>query len=174
MASRYADRPQVTLRYIHRIEGDGYGWRVHITRRQLQHWRYFPDGPDGPAESLVRAIGWRDAMWRQVGPARHERPTVTERCTTGTVGVSLEHYRTTSGNIAHRYRAMWTDGAGELRRRSFSIDKYGDGPARAMAIKARAQGVADAARVRRVQLLDLLQTPGAARQLAGEAGRREP
>ena len=150
--------PKVTLQHIQRLEVEGHGWRVHITRRGKTHAHYCPDGTDGPFASLRAAIDWRDQLWREVGPARHARPKVTARCLTGVVGVIREIYKTTSGGMAQRYRATWNDESDRSCRRSFSIDRYGEEAAKRMAIDARQKGVAAVDRIRTGQLLDMLHT----------------
>lgn len=168
--------PKVTLLNIHRLEGDGHGWCVNVVRRQQAHARYFADREDGPFASLRAAIDWRDETWRTVGPARHARPKVTDRCATGVVGVSREVYETTSGNMAQRYRAMWNDETDRARRSSFSISKYGEEAAKRMAIEARRQGVAAAERMRQDRLLDQLHAHRVALTNTGAAPdkRRKP
>ena len=146
----------MTLKHIYRVEGNGHGWQVHIKRPRRQFARYFPDGADSPFHSLATAIRWRDDTWRVAGPARHARSTPTSRHASGVVGVSRETYKTTTGATAERYRATWRDASDITRRQSFSIDKYGEQPAKQMAIAARAKGAAEAAKARQARLLDVL------------------
>lgn len=161
MPRRGRDRhlPKVTLKYIHRIEFDGWGWRVLVQRTPHTEWRYFPDGPGGPFESLRAAIAWRDETWRRMGPAQHARRRGSKPSATGVVGVSREVVRQ-DGRVYEKYRAAWQDADGQVRRRTFSVDRYGEAEARRRAQRARREGVAEADRLRRQRLAELLHTHG--------------
>lgn len=148
--------PRVTLKNIHRIEGQGHGWRVHVKRQRREYVQYFPDGMDGPFQSLREAIDWRDALWRRLGPPTHVPARATRRSSSGVLGVTREVQRTASGRIVETYRAAWTDADKKVRRRCFSVDRYGEAEARRMAIEAREQGQADSVRGRATRLLDTL------------------
>ena len=169
--------PKVTLQHIQRLEVEGHGWRVHITRRGKTHAHYYPDGADGPFASLRAAIDWRDELWARLGPATHVPVKATKRSSTGTLGVTREACRIESGTVVENYRAGWTDAGGTRRRRGFSIDKYGEEVARRMALKARRDGEVAAAKGREGKLLDVLHTH---RTLVGDsaaapgASRRRP
>jgi hypothetical protein len=147
--------PKVTLKYIHRIEFSGWGWRVLVNRAPHQEWRFFADGADGPFESLRSAIAWRDETWRRLGPAAHARRRGSRPSTTGIVGVSHEVTRQ-DGRVYEKYRAAWLDADGHPRKRTFSIDRFGEAEARRRAARARRDGVAEADRARRERLADLL------------------
>lgn len=54
------------------------------------------------------------------------------------------------------YRASWTDADKPVRRRCFSIDRFGEAEARRLAIEARQQEQAESERGRAPQLLDTL------------------
>lgn len=70
--------------------------------------------------------------------------------------MTREVQRTASGRIVESYRASWTDEHKRVRRRSFSIDRFGEAEARRLAIEARKQGQGESERGRVRQLLDTL------------------
>ena len=152
---RYDGMPRVTLKDIHRLEVDGWGWHITVTRHQRSHSHYFRDGVDGPFASLLAAIVWRDDAWRAGGPPRHARTRGGKPTTTGAVGVIREVVKQ-EGRVYEKYRAGWYDEANQSQRRSFSIDKYGEQKALRLAVEARRAGVAAADKARRQQLLDVV------------------
>ncbi len=96
---RFDGMPRVTLRHIRRLETEGCGWRVNVKRQRQSHVKYFPDGWDGPFDSLRRAIEWRDAQWEVHGAPTHVPRNATRRSNTGILGVSLEVQELASGRI---------------------------------------------------------------------------
>lgn len=150
--------PRVTLKNINRVEQGACGWRVHCKRLRREYVKYFPDGWDGPFDSLRAAIAWRDELWARLGPSTHVPIKATKRSSTGILGVTREAYAIASGTVVESYRAFWTDATGHTRRRGFSIDKYGEETARRMALKARRDGEVAAAKGREGKLLDVLHT----------------
>ena len=111
---------------------------------------------DGPFQSLRDAIAWRDEIWCRLGSATHVPSTPTARSSSGVLGVTREVLQAASGRIVENYRAGWTDELKRVRRRAFSIDKYGEQQAKRMAIAARLAGVAAAEKARQRSLLDVL------------------
>lgn len=150
--------PKVTLKNINRVEVEAHGWRVHIKRRRRAYVQYFPDGMDGPFESLRAAIGYRDRLWRELGPPTHVPVKATRRSTSGVVGVHHEVQQIASGRVVENWVAAWTTADGGRQRRAFSLDKWGNQEARRMAVEARAAGVRETARARQKKLLDVLHT----------------
>jgi hypothetical protein len=149
--------PKMTLKNIRRPEPKYFGWRVNIKRGRKAHWRDFPDGPDGPFESLRAAILWRNMMWLRLGPPN--RVSVSKRNarnSSGVVGVSREVQRTPSSQIFEVWAAGWNDADRINHRRVFSIDKYGDADAKHRAIAARLAGLAAADKERRRRWAELL------------------
>ncbi|PYQ18816.1 MAG: hypothetical protein DMF81_23815 [Acidobacteria bacterium] len=59
--------------------------------------------------------------------------------TTGVIGVHLAVQRTRRGTRMRYYCATWVDAAGRPRKRSFSVAKYGERRARAIAVRIRTQ-----------------------------------
>lgn len=156
--------PFVTLKNIGRLEKAGYGWRVHIKRRGREYTKYFPDGWDGPFESLRQAIAWRDEAWLRLGPPTHAASKPTTRSSSGVLGVTREVQNTASDRVVENYRASWCDSTGRVRRRTFSVDKYGEEEAKRLALEARHAGLKAAGKAKRQMMLDVLHTH---RQLVG-------
>jgi hypothetical protein len=68
----------------------------------------------------------------------------SERNVSGTVGVRRVRQRLVRDGAESRYWfwvAQWTDGHGHRKTRSFSIKKYGEDEAYALAVAAREDGV---------------------------------
>ena len=139
-----------------------------LNRAPHQEWQFFSDGPDGPYESLKAAVAWRDEAWLQLGPASHARRRGSKPSTTGIVGVTRDVV-VQVGRVYEKYRAAWQDAAGTPRKRTFSVDRYGEAEARRLAVRARRDGVAEADRIHRQRLLDQLHSH---QQVVPEAARR--
>jgi hypothetical protein len=132
-----------SLKYIYRQESQGFhAWAVKMKRAKRMHVRYFKDGAEGPIESLRRAIAYRDALFKRL-PAPMRIFSSHVRNTTGIIGVNREVSRTSSGNLAENWVGKWVEADGwTIRRRAFSVNKYGEEAAKAMAIAAREENVA--------------------------------
>lgn len=126
-----------------------------MKRNAKSHWRYFPDGPDGPFESLRQAILWRNSVWLRLGPPERFA-TKHARNSSGVVGVSREVQRTPSGRVVEMWAAGWPDADKAYHRRTFTVDKYGESEARAHAVAARKAGLAAADKERRRRWAELL------------------
>jgi hypothetical protein len=103
---RFDGMPFVTLNNINRLEKQAHGWRVHIKRRGREYTQYFPDGWDGPFESLRGAIAWRDETWRTLGPPNHASSKATTRSSSGVLGVTREVQKTASGRIVENSKML--------------------------------------------------------------------
>jgi hypothetical protein len=134
--------PRERYRNLQRYEHNYFtGWVVSLTRRGERYTRYFPDKKDSQA-ALRRALAWRDALIRKLPPPVKVRMHWPYN-KTGVIGVSLLEDRTRGGTLVKRFVATWVDEHGHDRKRSFSVPKYGHAKARAMAVAARHQGVAE-------------------------------
>ena len=122
-----------------------------MKRRRRYHVQYFPDGPDGPFESLRAAIAWRDERWLELGSPTHVQAR-NRRNTSGVTGVRLEVSR--AGGES--YVAKWNDADGRRHGRGFSLDRYGKKEALRLATAAREAGVAATRKDKQRRLLDAL------------------
>jgi hypothetical protein len=135
-------------RHVYRRAG---GWQVAVRRKGKLLRRQFGDAEHGGREeALGRALAWRDALLRRLAPATLIRKRYVPN-TTGVIGVQLARDRTPAGGTSFRYRAAWYEIDGRLRMVSFSLDKYGEKRAKALAAKVRREAVARVLRERRRQ-----------------------
>ncbi len=118
-----------------------HGWEVCITRQGQAHVRYFRDGGDRN-NALARAMRWRDKMLDRLPPLRKIKRHSSLN-TTGVIGVFRGINLTRAGNKIPLYGATWLDEKGRSRRRVFSVRKYGERRARALAIEARREALAE-------------------------------
>ena len=130
------------LRNLHRrddTDSSTHGWLAQVQRRHAIINRMFSDGLYGGRRASLRAaVAWRDALlnalhdehyalWRRNGKRRNN--------TSGIVGVG--RYAVSGQPHAAYWLAFWNNGEGTRQSRKFSISKYGEGRARALAIAAR-------------------------------------
>ncbi len=71
---------------------------------------------------------------------------------TGVVGVHLDWSRDERGRKHWSYRATWPGVSGKTVRRSFSVRKYSKEQARALAAKARREGLRQLKAAKRAEL----------------------
>ena len=121
-------------------------WRFRIVishhREIIQKYFYFHD-----EASEARALARAKAAWTEI---RKEIPVIT-RCWnaqierrkshTGIVGVRRVT-KTTKGHPYDFWIAVWSDRRGRHHSKSFSVHKYGEAEAKALAIKARKDALA--------------------------------
>lgn len=148
-------------RNIHR---DRNAWAVVVARGQERFPGYFSDAAwGGRTLALVAAQHFRDRLLQRIdGDARVRRRIPRgSGSKTGIVGVIREPHRV-GGRVYERFVASWPDAeTGRSCRRRFSIEHYGEEVALALAVEARAQGVA-----RRLAHVKRRQREDAARRLA--------
>ena len=125
---------------------DFHGWLVCLKRAGRRYERYFRDQGDREA-ALGRALLWRDRTTSRLPPPRKfKRRYVLNK--TGVVGVHLARGRTRKGTRVRHYCATWFDDAGQPRKRSFSVAKYGAERAFDLAARARRSALAEILRTR--------------------------
>ena len=124
-------------------------WVVQVMRAGNEWVEFFADGDDGPWVSHARAKTWLRELKGTIPPLNklHRRSSTSR---TGIIGVMFTNDRTRAGNRVRRWVAVWPKPSGGMRKRSFSVLKYGERRAKALAIEARKQGVEEllAARAR--------------------------
>jgi AP2 domain len=127
------------------------GYLVAIERAGRRRTEYFSDKPDGPRAALARARAFRDAMVAKLPPPTKLKRTNVAN-TSGVIGVSRTREYTRAGRWLVRYVAMWPVVSSQKRAKaSFSVAKYGEMRARALAVRARRDGVAAYIAARRRQ-----------------------
>ena len=137
-------------RHIRRVDdaerSRTHAWLVQVQRRNRIVIRMFSDGRHGGRRAvLAAALAFRAAMLKQMhdpGYALWRRNRKRRNNTSGIVGVARyanrERARPGRKPIEREYwQAFADDGKGARRSRKFSVAKYGEMRARALAIRAR-------------------------------------
>ena len=117
-----------------------HGWVVTIKRAGRRYQRYFSDGGNRDA-AFTRALRWRDRLLRTLPPLRKFRRHDSQN-KTGVIGVSRSVDVTRAGNLVPRYRAKWQSASGRIHGRSFSVLRYGERMAFALAVAERRRALA--------------------------------
>jgi len=114
-------------------------WVVQVKRAGEEWVEYFADGDEDPWASHRRAKTWLKELKARITPWNklHRRTSNP----TGIPGVTVSNDRTRAGNRIRRWVALWPTADGGRRKRTFSVPKYGERRAKALAIEAREQGV---------------------------------
>lgn len=114
-----------------------HGYNVRIMWQDERRSKFFSDGKyGGQPGALAAAIEWRDATEKELGKPRTERHVVG-------IFYSPSEYvgiRRMRDGKREYYQATWPTHVGKQRRAQFSITKYGEEQALALARKAREQG----------------------------------
>jgi len=127
----------------------GIVYRVSFTRHGKNVAKLFRVRDYGNArEALKAARAWRDRMARELRPeTKQEFPRrVRPDNTSGCPGVYLKRLVMRRGDRTYEYvlwQAQTPQGVKPFRSRSFSVDRYGFDDANALAVKARAEFVAE-------------------------------
>lgn len=110
-----------------------FGYMARVVWQKKIHIKFFSDKKYGDRlAALSSAIEWRNQMERELGKPRSERIVVSvPRGKSGIIGVRRR--KTPTGGA---YEASWIED-GKVRRTSFSVRKYGERTARALAMKLR-------------------------------------
>lgn len=136
---------------ISRIDDEVYrthAWRVSLHRQGKRLVKNFPDKTyGGKGKALKHAKQYRDGLLKQYPPTtRKEFCTIIRRNnTSGVSGVCVyeKPYELADGTVkTHRYwEANWPLTDGRYAKASFSVKHYGEKKARALAVRARRQGL---------------------------------
>jgi hypothetical protein len=113
-----------------------HGYFVRIQWKGERRAKFFSDGVHGDRlAALDAALEWRNKTEAELGKPRTERQVVGKtRSTSGVTGVR----RRREGHTEY-YEATWVTTVGKQGRTRFSIAKYGEKRALALARKARLQ-----------------------------------
>jgi hypothetical protein len=123
-----------------------HGFFVRIARRRKIHSAFFPDKKHGGRE---RALAAAQAHYRKLReklgiPRRRSRrwwaETVRRRGRSGICGVQRVIVRQ-SKPWRKYWRATWSPELGVVRKKQFSIRRYGEEKAKRLAIRARLAGL---------------------------------
>jgi hypothetical protein len=120
-----------------------YAWIVVLTRNRESFRKHFTDGVHGGREqALAAAIVYRDEIIARFAPLKRSEyvSVLRKNNTSGFPGVRLN--RDAEGNPLY-WAASWVPHAGaKAKVVKFSVTKYGFERARELAVRARADGVA--------------------------------
>ena len=104
---------------------------------------------------LAAARAWRDQLLLEVSGPQYEVWKREKRHPSNSTGMSgvfrgtaRDHSRVDPSAVSacDDWQALWTTLDGRRRVRSFSVNKFGEEAARALAVRARQEGLADVAR----------------------------
>jgi hypothetical protein len=125
----------VGISRIEQIEKNHFGYYVRLNREGIQFAKFFSDKKyGGKRKSLEAAKEYYTNLVEKV-PLKRQYGRSNIRNTSGYVGVSRTR-STRRGHVYEYWQAWW--GSGENRKSvKFSINKYGAGQAKQLAIKAR-------------------------------------
>jgi hypothetical protein len=120
-----------------------YAWIVVLTRNRESFRKHFTDGVHGGREqALAAAIAYRDEIIARFAPLKRSEyvSVLRKNNTSGHPGVRLN--RDAEGNPLY-WAASWVPRAGaKAKVVKFSVSKYGFDRAKELAVRARADGVA--------------------------------
>lgn len=106
---------------------------------RIYHQRFGDQRHGGKQPALRKAIAHRDKML-SILPERSALKTSNSTNTSGVVGVYRMKQRTKKGRLSRHWCGSWRI-KGRVRKRCFSIAKYGELTAKQLAIEARAEAV---------------------------------
>ena len=145
--------PSSTHHHIHRIDSEHkhmHYWRVQVQCKNRIVIRPFSDRLHGGKRKALRAaIACRDALLEQMHDGQYNlwrRQRKRSNNTSGIVGVGRYLARETVGGkhtVRAFWQAFWNDLDGKRHGKKFAVKKYGDARAKAMAIQARRQALAE-------------------------------
>lgn len=144
-----------SMRYIVRVDVANCCWKVVLSRAGKHWFKYFADAQHGgKRRALAAAKAWRDALLLQISGSDYEvwkRERPQARNTSGVPGVwrGVLHRKNKAGDVvatSRFWQAFWVTLDGRRRLRTFGIAKYGEERAKALAILARREGIAEVAR----------------------------
>src|SRR5690606_22685326 len=137
-------RPNYGITRIDQPEKKNHGFYVRITHRGKGSQKYFPDKSlGGKPKALKAAKAYRDALLQKMPKYKQEAAAKKKRRIkqSGIVGVTHVVSKSSKGTVYEYWQAAWLDKEGRRRTAKFSISRYGDEKAMAMASKARRAGI---------------------------------
>ncbi len=132
-------RPNYGISRIDQPEKKNHGYYVRITHRGKTTQKFFPDKSlGGKSKALTAARKFRDSIVRKLPKFKQEAASREKRrvLKSGVTGVTHVVSRAKGRNDYAYWQAAWTDSRGRRRTAKFSISRYGNAKALAMAKKA--------------------------------------
>ena len=138
-------RPNYGITRIDQPDKKNHGYYVRITHKGKSHQKYFPDKANGgKTKALKAAKDYRDEIlsrmpkYKQEAASRKRRPIKKS----GITGVTHVVSKSVKGKSYDYWQAAWIDKTNKRKTAKFSISRYGDDKALALAKKARKDGMA--------------------------------
>lgn len=129
-------RPYYGISRIDQPEKKNHGFYVRITHRGKTTQKFFPDKSlGGKSKALKLAQQFRDKLVAKLPKLKREAAARKKRkvLKSGVVGVTHVVSRAKGRNDYAYWQAAWTDARGKRRTAKFSISRYGNAKALAMA-----------------------------------------
>lgn len=118
-----------------------HGFQVRLQRRGIKYAKFFADRIHGnPDHALLAARQWRDTLLEKLTD-RARVCELSQRNSSGVVGVSKITVVAANGNSYQFWQATWSPAPGQRRCVKFSIKRYGDREAFQLAVEARTTGI---------------------------------
>jgi hypothetical protein len=125
------------------------GWTVRLHRAGKVFEQFFGDTDGGKQAALLAAREVRDAKEKEM-PTYSKREIaeiITRRNTSGVRGVRIKKARHVLADGEETFylsaEASWSPSPNVIRKKSFSLDLYGEDEAWKLALKARKDGLRD-------------------------------
>lgn len=137
-------RPNYGITRIDQPEKKNHGYYVRITHRGKSHQKYFPDKASGGKTKALRAAKeHRDKLLSKMPKYKQDAAAKKKRRIkqSGLTGVTHVISRSSKGKTYEYWQAAWLDQEGKRKTAKFSVSRYGDEKALALAKKARRAGV---------------------------------
>ena len=132
---------------IDQPEKHNHGFYVRLTRNGKRFAKFFSDHAHGSKDKALSAASKYYAELDKKYPrmARKAFAQIARRENkTGLLGVS-KITKDVKGKVYKFWQATWSPTPGTVAKKAYSIKKYGDDKAKALAIKARKKGVSEMA-----------------------------
>lgn len=135
-----ASRPTYGITRIDQPAKKNHGYYVRITHKGKTQQKYFPDkSSGGKAKALKAAKEHRDGLVAKLPKYKQEAASRKKRRIkkSGVVGVTHVVSQSQKGKSYEYWQAAWLDENDKRRTAKFSISRYGDKEALALAKKRR-------------------------------------
>lgn len=137
-------RPNYGITRIDQPDKKNHGFYVRITHKGKSHQKYFPDKSNGgKSKALQAARVYRDVLLSKMPKYKQEAASRKKRQIkkSGITGVTHVVSRSINGKNYDYWQAAWVDKGNKRKTAKFSISRYGDEKALAMAKEAREKGL---------------------------------
>jgi hypothetical protein len=130
---------------IDQPEKHNHGWFVRLTRRGQRHSAFFSDKKNGgKARALKLAqVAYAKLVKEHPHMSRRDFAQIERRSNkTGIVGVT-KLVKEVRGKKYKFWQATWSPLPGTVRKKAFSVTRYGDDKAKKLAVVARKKGLSE-------------------------------